>query len=135
MNEHEAGFLKFVGPRQARRMGSLLEMGKKGRKKFRAILPHNVELRSDASIRISPGQQKSESVYQELVSHGAPKKCWVMSEDPDLDGVELDLKDALDRVVGFGFGTFISCIPGELGYYEFEDMGERYLLRQKPSKI
>jgi hypothetical protein len=40
----------------------------------------------------------------------------------------MDLKDALAETVGYGIGTVISCIPGELGYFEADDSGETYLL-------
>jgi hypothetical protein len=38
------------------------------------------------------------------------------------------LADALSRVIGAGYGTFLSCVPGKLGYYEAETPGERYFL-------
>jgi len=40
----------------------------------------------------------------------------------------MELERALSETVGLGFGTAISCIPGELAYFEAEDPGERYLL-------
>jgi hypothetical protein len=52
-----------------------------------------------------------------------------MSEQTELDGSLMPVADALNRVVGHGCGTFLSCVPGKLGYYEGEDPEERYLLR------
>jgi hypothetical protein len=52
-----------------------------------------------------------------------------MSES-DLDGGWMDLQDALDWTVATGTGTLISCIPGELAYYEGEDINLRYILQR-----
>jgi len=38
-----------------------------------------------------------------------------------MDGREFPLIDALKRIVGYGMGTIVSCIPGKLGYFEDED--------------
>jgi len=37
---------------------------------------------------------------------------------------------ALDAIVGAGFGTLVSCVPGRLGYFEGEGQGKRYLLER-----
>ncbi len=40
----------------------------------------------------------------------------------------MDLGVALSETVGYGMGTVISCIPGQLGYFEGESR-ERYILQ------
>ena len=52
----------------------------------------------------------------------------MLSSNSDLDGREMPLDDALQAVVGAGEGTFISCIPGKLGFYAFSEMKASYLL-------
>jgi hypothetical protein len=52
---------------------------------------------------------------------GAGGTVWVISEDRDIDGKELELEKALSHIWGRGVGTFLSCIPGKLGYFEDED--------------
>ena len=47
--------------------------------------------------------------------------CWVISEDPEIDGWELDLREALEHVNGRQIGTILSCVPGKLAYFESED--------------
>ena len=42
----------------------------------------------------------------------------------------MDLRDALGATVTFGMGTLISCIPGELAYYEGESLHARYILQR-----
>jgi len=46
-----------------------------------------------------------------------------------MDSKELARRDALDTIVGAGIGTFLSCIPGKLGYFEDED--GRFILQRK----
>jgi len=49
-----------------------------------------------------------------------------------MDGKESQLSDVLEGIVGTcDEGTFISCIPGKLGYYEGEDVDTRLILEKK----
>jgi len=41
----------------------------------------------------------------------------------------MDLLAALKEIVGRGWGTVISCLPGQLGYFEGE-LKERYILQK-----
>jgi hypothetical protein len=54
-----------------------------------------------------------------------------MSASSDLDGQETDLRQVLDEVVGYQSGTFVSCLPGQLGYFEGEEPNERYILERR----
>jgi len=42
----------------------------------------------------------------------------------------MSLSEALAKTIGLGSGTLISCSPGKLGYFELEDLGERYILER-----
>jgi len=53
---------------------------------------------------------------------------FAISEDPSLDQKELPLVEALDRIIGRGMGTVLSCIPGCLAFVETED--ERFILER-----
>ncbi len=65
-----------------------------------------------------------------LLGKGAGIKCWVIFwENAELDGKEIDLQTALKETVGRQMGTFISCIPGKLAYFEDED--GRYILERR----
>ena len=77
---------------------------------------------------VVPNEHYAPQVAAKLKLLGASDRCYLISSGSDLDGRFMDLEEALSDVIGFGNGTFISCIPGKLGYFEFEDMGERYLL-------
>jgi len=47
--------------------------------------------------------------------------CYAVSEHTELDGQWLTLSEALDLIVASGIGTFLSCRPGHLGFFEDED--------------
>jgi hypothetical protein len=49
-----------------------------------------------------------------------------LSFDTELDCKELNLKDALEEVIGSGMGTILSCVPGRLAVFVGED--EKLLL-------
>ena len=68
------------------------------------------------------------SLQKLLAGKGAGSKCWVISENSELDGQEIDLQTALEKTIGYQMGTFISCIPGKLAYFEDED--GRYILER-----
>lgn len=76
----------------------------------------------------APTDAEPASIDELLRAHGAPETCYVLSESPDLDGRRLPLLSALEQVVGQGWGTLLSCIPGVLAYYEGEGPSDRYLL-------
>jgi hypothetical protein len=38
-----------------------------------------------------------------------------------MDGCEMDLETSLKETVGRQMGTFLSCVPGKLAYFEDED--------------
>lgn len=131
MNEHEAGFLNFVEDRQARRIGELLDGGEKARGKLRDMLPHKIILDHRVAFLIPSSDQTVDRIHASLLRHQAPEDCYLISENTEIDATKMTLLDALQSCVGGGFGTFVSCIPGKLGFYEFEGMKERYLLRRK----
>jgi hypothetical protein len=81
------------------------------------------------ALQIPSHQQHVANIQDTLTSKGAPKTCYAISEDSALDGKEIPLKDALVSVVGRGMGTFLSCIPGKLAYFEDED--QRWILERK----
>ena len=120
----------FVVPRQRAR---LLELSRtpRGRRKFRQELAHFKHLDSRYASRIEPGRQTKQGILALLTESGAKGErspCYVLSELDDLDGEVMPLGDALDKTVGQGVGSFVSCIPGRLAYYEGEEAGERYVL-------
>jgi len=76
---------------------------------------------------VPASQHSANAIAKLLANKGAPNLCYVISADREIDNRELPLDCALEKTVGMNMGTFISCIPGKLGYFEFEDIGERYI--------
>ncbi len=130
MNVHEEQFAhSFIMPEKRDRYLSMLD-SKRGRKKLRDGLYHCRDLDKRFAHLVPTGEQSSDSIEQALKSKGAPDKCYIFSADDEFDGREMPLSEALLWIVGSNSGTFISCIPGKLGYFEFEDMSERYILEK-----
>jgi len=78
---------------------------------------------------IPVNQQSASEVCQILKLMGAGDDCYVISTDSELDGRELPLQNALEEIVGCGFGSYVSCVAGRLGYYESEEARERLSLK------
>lgn len=92
-------------------------------------------LKNDYLIEIKPPNSWPEDTYNLLKQHGAPDTCYCLSENELISGKTLPLREALEHAIGFGFASIISCIPGELAYFEAEQSfgpPPRYLLK-KPS--
>ena len=128
MTDHATGFVQFLAEPSRRRVKTLLELGEKRRGDLRGLLSHAVRLEPRFSEHITGKAAFAGPIAQALRQRGAPEACYVLSSNSDLDGREMPLDDALQAVVGAGEGTFISCIPGKLGFYEFSEMKASYLL-------
>lgn len=135
--EHEQSLIRaFVQPdKQERFLGFLANP--KNRRKFTGALahfrwfdqrfatprPHKVDPKLKLWERHTQG---IEDILTLLKSKGAGLTCWVISEDEEIDGREVDLKVALQHVNGREIGAILSCAPGKLAYFEGED--DRLLL-------
>jgi hypothetical protein len=128
LNPHEELFTRaFVVPAKQDRYLSMLGSAK-GRARLLAKFPHCRDLDMSYATLVPAAQQNAAAIGMLLKQRGAPAMCHVISADRDIDNRELTLEKALDDAVGMNMGTFISCVPGKLGYFEFEDLGERYIL-------
>jgi hypothetical protein len=130
LNDHELGFLQFLGEPGRRRMQTLLELGPKRRPDVRASLDHAIVLDERHVTRMVGEAGSTANLEALLRRHGAPQTCFVISSDKRMDGLEMPLSDALSAVVGSGFGTYLSCVAGKLGYFEYEDLKSAWLLRR-----
>jgi hypothetical protein len=124
----------FFLPQRRDRFLSLLK-NSAGRKKFRLALPHFKAIDPRYSHKIPTRLQSSWGIFSLLKAKGAPEQCHILSENTALDGKQMKLSKALEAVIGYGMGTFISCIPGRLAYYESETPGERYVLERQDSLL
>jgi hypothetical protein len=127
MNHEEAVIKAFILPQRQQRYLEFLSNQKK-RGKFTSDLAHFKALDSRYIVSIPPNQTNLASLTKLLTSRGAGSKCWVISENSELDAQEMELFTALRQTIGYGMGTIISCIPGKLAY--FEDEEARYILQR-----
>jgi hypothetical protein len=117
----------FIAPERAPRYLALLAK-RGGRAELRAKLAHLADLDTRFARPVGGSDATPAGVERLLKAAGAPERCYVLSENSALDGSELDLRDALVKVIGRGMGTFVSCIPGRLAYFEGEGPEERFVL-------
>jgi hypothetical protein len=117
----------FIAPDRAPRYLALLAK-RGGRAQLRAKLAHLRDLDKRFARAVSGSDATPEGLERLLKAAGAPRYCYLLSENSTLDGTELDLRAALDAVVGGGMGTFVSCVPGRLAYFEGEGPQERFVL-------
>lgn len=69
-----------------------------------------------------------------LIKNGAGDICYAISFADDIDGKHISLSYALERAVGLGMPSIISCIPNKLAYFEGEQCygsPPRYLLKRE----
>ncbi len=128
--EHEWALIRaFVLPRRRARYLQFLNYPRRREKSLR-VLDHLQNLDARYAHQIPPDKQSATDIETLLRRKGAPSTCHVISASRDLDGREMPLLTVLTEVVGSGIGTLLSCIPGRLGYFESEEVGERYLLER-----
>jgi len=108
-----------------------LQATKRGRDKIRLGLDHFDDLDPRSCKRVPASEQSPSGVLKILQSLGAPSQCHLMSSRSDLDRREMDLSEALPEVIGGGMGTFVSCVPGKLAYFEGEAPKRRFICRRK----
>jgi|SRR5215213_1092516 len=129
--DHEVEFVRhFVVPARRERYLSLLD-SRKGRTKFLFALNHFKDLDMRRASLVSPSAQNPDHIETLLRQRGAADRCNVTSSNPETDGSQMFLRDALEQTVGQGCGTIISCIAGRLAYFEGEEKNERYILERQ----
>jgi hypothetical protein len=128
--EHEEGIVDAFLTRDARRRAREL-LWSSGRSKWTSKLAHSVAFDGQVVVAIPANSQTASKIEELLRVRGAPATCWLVSERSEFDERQMLLADALEAVVGAGFGTLISCIPGRLGYFEGEGPENRHLLERR----
>ena len=127
MHERELVRAFFLPQRKERYLEMLLKPRK--RASLTEQLGHFKHLDYRYAVPIRSNQQHPKEILTLLKAKHAPDLCWAISEDSELDGKEHPLSEALKSVVGYGMGTFLSCLPGRLAYFEDED--QRWILERK----
>ncbi len=65
-----------------------------------------------------------------LREHGASDSCYVLSEDPEIDGAFVGLPHALDSSVTADHPAIISCVPSRLALFVDEAPDGQWLLHR-----
>ncbi|MEW4212127.1 hypothetical protein Q0O85_26785 [Priestia megaterium] len=94
---------------------------------------YSTTLRKKYLIELSKANFNKEDLETLLRKYGPIKQCYVISWNKDIDGKEIPLSTALEHTVGLGMPSIISCIPGELAYFESEQgygAPPRYVLKR-----
>jgi hypothetical protein len=129
----EALIRAFIVPAKRQRYLDKLGSPKARRKFLNENIHHMGDLDERYAEKLDPHQSRDQSlvtrIYDRLRERGAPSRCYVISTG-DLDGHEGELHEVLETVVGTFQGTFISCIPGRLAYFEGEWENDRYILER-----
>jgi hypothetical protein len=131
-SEHEQATIRAFVVRDKQERFLAFATSSKNRKKFTGELAHfhwfDQRFATSMPWKVDPSLSLSErhtqgigNIARLLRSKGAGKTCWVISENAEIDGRELDLDSALETVIGSGMGTILSCIAGKLAYFEGED--------------
>lgn len=129
--EHEEATIKAFVLREKQERFLTFIASAKNRRKFARELPDfpwfdkkrstSVPWKVDPSLPLwGRHLQGIEHVSRLLHSKGAGKTCWVISDNPKIDGQEINIEVALESVVGSDWGTILSCIPGKLAYFNGE---------------
>ena len=90
-----------------------------------AHFTHNLDPRF--CKRIPSGSQFVEYVLTEIGSLTPTTECYIMHQNRELDGKWMNLREALNRILGHNLGAFIIVDNGTIIYHESETMKERYI--------
>jgi hypothetical protein len=127
MTEEEQLVHAFFLPERRSRYSEFLSSPKR-RSKFFAELAHFRGLDERYKRSIPPVKQTAEGITEVLRQTGATTTCLAISDHKEIDGIRLPLGEALATILGRTSGTFLSCKPGILAYFENED--GRWILKR-----
>lgn len=77
--------------------------------------------------QIPSGLQHTENIFQQLQTLTPATECFFIHARGEYDGQWMDLRQALELVVGGGDGAFLVLNNGEIIYHESETMKHRYI--------
>lgn len=130
MNEEENLISTFVNGAKRKHLIEILANPKR-RHRATVTLAHFTDFDPSTVVLLAGDAQTPEAIEAALRSRGAGEHCHVISENRAIDGKHLPLKSALEKVVGQGMGTLLSCVAGELAYYEGHDPSDRRILAMR----
>ena len=127
--EHEYQTIRSFVPRQKRARYLEFVADSRTRTKFTHALAYFRDIDTRYKRPIPPSSQNPREIERILKFKGAFAFCHAITENLDLDGKDISLEEALEKIVGRGMGAILSCIPGRLAFMETED--ERFILERE----
>ena len=129
MNEHELKTIDaFIVKEKRDRYKSLL-----GNPKKRDSILYHLNHFRDLDEKYVTWLPSNAPVEQLLRQERSLEMVYVISYTNDIDGKLFPLGEALSQTIIGGWGTIISCVPGQLAYYHDEAGTRRAILKRKPS--
>lgn len=126
MHPHEESLIRsFILSERRPRWLQCLQSSKK-----RAQILDNLNHCCDIDDRYALTIPSNADVNKLLESRRAPSICYVLSDNHEIDGLELLLTEAIEKVKLGGWGTLIGCIPNRLAYY-YDECGERQMILER----
>ena len=121
----------FVEPVKRERMLALLGSRKRRRKALGELNHFSSWDRRFAHGL--PGSMTSTELIRLLKRAGTRGDCYILSDNPELDGQELSLAEAIGAAETAQFASLVCCIPRKLAcyFYEMEKPRVRILLQIK----
>ena len=114
---HEEELVRaFIDPRRKERYLGFIASPKL-RKRFLQELAHfkHLDIRYAKEVNLTTAQLAA--LLKEM---RVPDVCWVVSENPKIDGKLMPVSAAVAEL-GRDMGTFLSFVPDKLAYFEDED--------------
>ena len=81
---------------------------------------HNADLDYEKAIRLSGAQAFSSQLIRKLSAFEIDAQCWLISDDPELDGKLLQMREASELTAGADWGTIMICPPKPIAVYRAE---------------
>ncbi len=91
------------------------------RRKILDRLNHNADLDYEKAIRLSGAQAFSDELITKLSTYKIDAQCWLISDDSQLDGRLLPIREACELTAGADWGTIMICPPKPIAVYRAED--------------
>jgi hypothetical protein len=130
MNDEATLISTFVSGAKRKHLIEILANPKR-RHRATTTLAHFNDFEPSTVIHLGSDMQTPAAIEDALRSRGAGEHCHVISANRAIDGKHLPLKTALEKVVGHGMGSLLSCVAGELAYYEGEGSTDRCILARR----
>jgi hypothetical protein len=132
--EHEIGVLRFLKPPERSRLQT--EFDKNGPDALRAGLLrldfwHGTDFDPHHRSQV-PEPHTGDHITGLLRKSGAPMSCYMLvHSDREEFSRTLDLREAIDYASDGTVSALLSCLPGELAYFD-GDWGDRGILHRRP---